>query len=70
MSDERRITYIINSWRGRPGNCDHSIYSGQRAMAMDVTPVIILQSNGVMLGVKGYADKVHFKEGDIAKTAD
>lgn len=33
------------------------------AMGMDVTPVIVLQSNGVMLAVKGYADKVHFKEG-------
>jgi uncharacterized protein len=36
-------------------------------MAMDITPVIILQSNGVMLGVKGHADKVHFKEGVFLK---
>jgi predicted peroxiredoxin len=33
-------------------------------MAMDVTPVIVLQSNGVMLAVKGFAEK-DFIEGAI-----
>lgn len=63
MSDERRITYIITHGEEDPEIATIPFILANAAMAMDVTPVIILQSNGVMLGVKGSADKVHFKEG-------
>ena len=63
MGDERKITYIITKGDDDPELATIPFILANGAMAMDVTPVIILQSNGVMLGVKGYADKVHFKEG-------
>jgi uncharacterized protein len=63
MSDERKITYIVTKADDDPELATIPFILANACMAMDVVPVIILQSNGVMLGVKGYADKVHFKEG-------
>lgn len=63
MSEERKIAYIITKGEEDPELATIPFILANGAMAMDVTPVVILQSNGVMLAVKGYADQVHFKEG-------
>lgn len=63
MSTERKITYIVTKAEDDPELATIPFILANAAMAMNITPVIILQSNGVMLGVKGHADKVHFKEG-------
>jgi uncharacterized protein len=63
MGDDRKITYIITHGEEDPEIATIPFILANAAMAMDVTPVIVLQSNGIMLAVKGYADKVHFKEG-------
>ncbi len=63
MSNERKIIYILTHGEENPEIATIPFILANTAMAMDVTPVIILQSNSVMLGVKGYADNVHFKEG-------
>ena len=63
MSDERKITYIVTKADDDPELATIPFILANTCMAMDVVPVVILQSNGVMLGVKGHADKVHFKEG-------
>jgi predicted peroxiredoxin len=63
MGNEKKITYIITFGEDDPEKATIPFILANGAMAMDVTPVIVLQSNAVMLAVKGYADKVHFKEG-------
>jgi predicted peroxiredoxin len=63
MSAEKKIAYIVTYGDDNPEKATIPFIIANGAMAMDVTPVIILQSNAVMLAVKGYADKVHFKEG-------
>lgn len=63
MGTEKKITYIVTCGDDNPEKATIPFIIANAAMAMDVTPVIILQSNGVMLAVKDYADKVHFKEG-------
>lgn len=63
MSMEKKITYIITYADDNPEKATIPFILAIGAMAMDVVPVIVLQSNGVMLAVMGYADKVHFKEG-------
>jgi uncharacterized protein len=63
MSTERKITYIVTKAEDDPELATIPFILANASMAMDITPVIILQSNGVMLAIKGYAEKVHFKEG-------
>lgn len=63
MGTEKKITYIITFGEDDPEKATIPLILANGAMAMDVTPVIVLQSNGVMLAVKGFAEKVHFKEG-------
>lgn len=63
MSTEKKITYIATYGDDNPEKATIPFILANAAMAMDVTPVIILQSTAVMLAVKGYAEKVFFKEG-------
>jgi predicted peroxiredoxin len=63
MATEKKITYIVTYGQDDGEKATIPFILANAAMAMDITPVIILQSNGVMLGVKGFVDKVHFKEG-------
>jgi uncharacterized protein len=63
MSTEKKITYIVTYGDDNPEKATIPFILANAAMAMEVTPVIILQSNAVMLGIKGFADKIHFKEG-------
>ncbi|MBP7734586.1 MAG: DsrE family protein [Spirochaetes bacterium] len=63
MSAEKKITYIVTYGEDNPEKATIPFILANGAMAMDVTPVIVLQSNAVMLAVKGFAEKVHFKEG-------
>ncbi len=63
MSTEKKITYIITYGDDNPEKATLPFMLANIAMTMDVTPVVVLQSNGVMLAVKGYAEKVHFKDG-------
>jgi len=63
MSTEKKITYIVTYADDDPEKATIPFILANGAMAMDVTPAIVLQSNGVMLAVKGHAEKVHFKEG-------
>jgi predicted peroxiredoxin len=67
MCTEKKITYIATYGNDNPEKATIPFILANAAMAMDVTPVIVLQSEGVMLGVKGYAEKVHFKEGISVK---
>lgn len=63
MDTEKKITYIVTYGDDNPEKATIPFILANTAMAMEVTPVIILQSNAVMLGVKGFAEKVHFKDG-------
>ncbi len=63
MSTEKKITYIITYGEDNPEKATLPFMLANVAMTMDVTPVIVLQSNGVMLAVKGFAETVHFKDG-------
>lgn len=63
MSTEKKITYIITYGDDNAEKATLPFMLANVAMTMDVTPVIILQANGVMLAVNGYAEKVHFKDG-------
>jgi len=63
MSTEKKITYIITYGDDNAEKATLPFMLANVAMTMDVTPVVVLQSAGVMLAVKGYAEKVHFKDG-------
>lgn len=63
MSIETKITYIATYGEDNPEKATIPFILANGAMAMDVTPVIVLQSNAVMLAVKGFAETVHFKDG-------
>ncbi len=63
MDAEKKITYIVTYGDDNPEKATIPFILANTAMAMEVTPVIILQSNAVMLAVKGFAEKIHFKEG-------
>jgi len=63
MSTEKKITFIITYGDDNSEKATLPFMLANGAMAMDVNPVIVLQANGVMLAVKGYAEKVHFKDG-------
>jgi uncharacterized protein len=63
MSDEKKITYIVTYGEDNAEKATIPFILLNAAMTMDVTPVVVLQSEGVMLAVKGYAEKVQFKEG-------
>ena len=63
MSGEKKITYIATYGDDNPEKATIPFILANAAMALEVTPVVILQSNAVMLAVKGYAEKVHFKDG-------
>ena len=63
MADQKKITYIVTHADDDPEIATIPFILANGAMAMEVIPVIVLQSNGVMLAVKDYAEKVHFKEG-------
>jgi len=63
MSTEKKITYIATYGEDNPEKATIPFILANGAMAMEVTPVIVLQSNAVMLAVKGFAENVHFKDG-------
>ncbi len=63
MSTEKKITYIITYGDDNAEKATLPFMLANIAMTMNVTPVIVLQSNGVMLAVKGFAENVHFKDG-------
>jgi len=63
MSTEKKITYIATCGEDNPEKATIPFILANGAMAMEVTPVIVLQSNAVMLAVKGFAENVHFKDG-------
>lgn len=63
MSEEKKITYIVTYAEDNAEKATIPFMLANVAMTMDVTPVIILQSNGVMLAIKDHAEKVHFKDG-------
>jgi len=63
MNAEKKITYIATYGDDNPEKATIPFILANGAMAMDVIPVIVLQSNAVMLAVKGFAEKVRFKEG-------
>ncbi len=63
MNTEKKITYIVTYGEDNPEKATIPFILANGAMAMDVTPVIVMQSNAVMLAVKGFAEKIHFKEG-------
>ena len=63
MSTEKKITYIITHADDDPELATIPFILANAAMAMDVTPVIILQSKGVMLALKDYAQHIHFEGG-------
>ncbi|MBN1532550.1 MAG: DsrE family protein [Spirochaetes bacterium] len=67
MSDQKKITYIITHADDDPESATIPFILASAAMTMDVNPVIILQSKGVMLAVKGFAEHVHFEEGTPLK---
>lgn len=69
LDNERKITYILTYGEDNLEIATIPFILSNGAMAMDVTPVIILQSNAVMLAVKGFAEKVKFKEGVSLKGA-
>jgi len=63
MSTEKKITYIATYGEDNPEKATIPFILATGAMAMEVIPVIILQSNAVMLAVKDFAEKIIFKEG-------
>lgn len=63
MSAEKKITYIITYGNDNAEKATLPFMLANVAMTMDITPVVVLQSEGVMLAVKGYAENVKFKEG-------
>lgn len=63
MSTEKKITYIATYGEDNPEKATIPFILANGAMAMEVTPVIVLQSNAVMLAVRGFAENVHFKDG-------
>lgn len=60
---EKKITYIVTNGDNNGELATIPFILANAALTMDVEPVIILQAEGVMLAVKGYAEKVFFKEG-------
>jgi uncharacterized protein len=63
MSDqEEKIMYIVTHGDDDPELATIPFVLANGALAMDVTPVIVLQSHGVMLAMKGFADHIFSAE--------
>lgn len=67
MAEEKKITYIITHADDDPELATIPFILANTALAMDVTPVIILQSKGVMLAKKGYAEHIRFEASSPVK---
>jgi len=59
MSDQEKIVYTITHAGEDPDRCSIPFVLANAALAMDVEAVVVLQSTGVFLAQKGYADHVH-----------
>ncbi|MEW6526224.1 MAG: DsrE family protein [Spirochaetota bacterium] len=57
----KQITYIVTHADDDPEMASIPFVLANTAVAMDVTPVIILQGKAVMLAMKGYAEHIHFE---------
>jgi uncharacterized protein len=58
MSD-KKVGFVVRHADDDPETATLPFMLAMGAMAMGVEPVIILQEEGVRLGVKGFADRVH-----------
>ena len=56
-----KITYIVTHADDDPELASIPFILATNALAMDIEPVIILQSKGVMLAVKNFARHVNFE---------
>lgn len=59
--NEKQITYIVTHADDDPEMASIPFVLANTAMAMDITPIVILQGKGVMLAVKDYARHIHFE---------
>lgn len=56
--EEQKIVYIVTHGKSNPEKAIIPFVLANGAIAMDVKPVIILQSEGVLIGKKGYAKEI------------
>ncbi len=58
MENKEKIVYIVTSGADNPEKAIIPFVLANGAMAMDIEVSIILQSEGVLLAKKGYADNI------------
>lgn len=61
MAEKRRIGFIVTRAEDDPERATLPFMIATMALAMDVEPLIILQGEGVRLGVKGFAERIAAK---------
>lgn len=66
--EEHKITYIVTHADDDPELATIPFMLALGAMTVGVTPVIILQSKGIMLALKNFAEHIHFEAGTPVKT--
>ncbi len=59
MENTEKLVYVITHAEDNPEKAIIPFVLANGAMAMDVDVSIILQSNGVLLAKKGYAEKIN-----------
>ncbi len=67
MENNEKIVYIITHAEDNPEKAIIPFVLANGAIAMDVDVSIILQSNGVLLAKKGYAEKINHSGFDPLK---
>lgn len=58
MADPKRLGFVVRHAEDDPETATLPFMIATGAMAMGVVPLLILQNEGVRLGVKGYAERV------------
>ncbi|MEJ5171350.1 MAG: DsrE family protein [Fimbriimonadales bacterium] len=59
MEAESSLVFIVTRGKEDPERATLPFVLGNGSLAMDVRPVFVLQSEGVRLATKGYADEIH-----------
>jgi uncharacterized protein involved in oxidation of intracellular sulfur len=67
MENNEKIVYVITNGKNNPEKAIIPFVLANGALAMDIDVSIILQSEGVMLAKKGYADDIKHEGFDPLK---
>jgi len=67
MPDVKKLTFIVTHSDDDPELATIPFMLATGSMAMGIQPVVMLQSKGVMIALRGFASHIHFEKANPLK---